>query len=244
MYNAFDMPAPRWLSSYPSAPYHFKDREYLIITYRTDEALLQELLPHPLKLIDPYVKFEFIRMPDSSGFGDYTEAGQVVTVSCLDEIGSFTLSMFLDDQSPIAAGREIWGFPKKLAKPSMTVDMDTLVGTLKYGSVQIATGTMGYKHRKLSTDLIQDTLNQPVYLLKNIPDVSGKPLVNQLTKTYLQDVHVKEAWEGPGALELHPHALAPIASLPIIEIISAVHFVSDLTLPYGEVVEDYLNPKK
>ncbi len=68
-------------------------------------------------------------------------------------------------------------------------------------------------------------------------------LINQLTKTYLQDVTVKGAWYGPGSLELHPHALAPVAALPVRKIVSTLHFISDLTLPHGEVVEDFLkNP--
>ena len=50
----------------------------------------------------------------------------------------------------------------------------------------------------------------------------------------------KGAWSGPGALELHPHVLAPVASLPVREVVSAIHFITDLTLPYGEVVHDYL----
>ena len=41
-------------------------------------------------------------------------------------------------------------------------------------------------------------------------------------------------------MELHPHALAPVASLPVLEVVSAVHLNSDLTLPYGDVVHDYL----
>ena len=240
IFNAFDMPSPRWLTSYPRAPYHFKNREFLIVSYHTDPALLEPLIPKPLKLIEPIVKFEFIRMPDSSGFGDYTESGQVVPVSYHGEKGSFTLSMFLDDQSPIAAGREIWGFPKKLAKPKLFVDTDTLVGFLDYGAIRIATGTMGYKYEKISCDTIEKTLKEPIFLLKNIPSVDGSPLVNQLTKTYLENITVKEAWQGPGSLELHPHALAPIANLPVLEVISTIHFISDLTLPFGEVAEDYL----
>lgn len=240
-YNAFDMPSPRWLTSYPAAPYHFKNREFLIITYRTDPDLLAAIIPSPLKLIDPIVKFEFIRMPDSSGFGDYTESGQVVPVSYHGEKGGFTISMFLDDQSPIAAGREIWGFPKKLAKPKLFVDTDTLVGFLDYGAVRIATATMGYKHEEISHALVLQALKEPIFLLKNIPGVDGKPLVNQLTRTYLTNLEVKGAWKGPGALELHPHALAPIATLPVLEVISATHFICDLTLPLGEVIEDYLS---
>jgi len=39
---------------------------------------------------------------------------------------------------------------------------------------------------------------------------------------------------------LHAHALAPVAALPVLEVVSAVHIVADLTLPLGTVVHDYL----
>ncbi|MFX8327746.1 acetoacetate decarboxylase, partial [Acinetobacter baumannii] len=92
------------------------------------------------------VKFEFIRMPDSTGFGDYTESGQVIPVEFEGQKGGYVHAMFLNDHPPIAGGRELWGFPKKLAEPKLRVEIDTLIGTLDYGPVRIATATMGYKH--------------------------------------------------------------------------------------------------
>jgi acetoacetate decarboxylase len=53
-------------------------------------------------------------------------------------------------------------------------------------------------------------------------------------------VTVKGAWTGPAALALYPHALAPIAELPVLEVLSAKHLVADLTLGLGTVVHDYL----
>jgi hypothetical protein len=48
------------------------------------------------------MNYEFIRMPDSTGFGDYTESGQVIPVSYRGEAGSFVHQMFLNDHPPIA----------------------------------------------------------------------------------------------------------------------------------------------
>jgi acetoacetate decarboxylase len=238
--NEFEMPAPRWIMSYPYGDYRFINREFFIITYESDPEMLEAILPPGLELVAPHVKFEFIRMPDSTGFGDFTESGQVIPVRHKGEEGTLTIAMFLNCFPPIAGGREIWGFPKKLAKPKLAVEEDTLVGTLDYGSVRIATGTMGYKHHEVDKEAILEVCKKPIFLLKNIPGVDGKPQINQLTKTYLKDITIKGAWTGPSSLELHPHALAPIADLPVKKIISAVHFVTDLTLPYGEVAEDYL----
>jgi acetoacetate decarboxylase len=105
------------------------------------------VVPEPLHVDEPLVKYEFIRMPDSTGFGDYTETGQVIPVSFQGRKGGYTHCMFLNDHPPIAGGRELWGFPKKLASPSLRAEIDTLVGTLDYGPVRVATATIGYKHR-------------------------------------------------------------------------------------------------
>jgi acetoacetate decarboxylase len=74
--RAFAMPLTS--PAYPAGPYRFYHREFLVITYRTDPRKLRELVPEPLEIDAPLVKFEFIRMPDSTGFGDYTESGQVI----------------------------------------------------------------------------------------------------------------------------------------------------------------------
>jgi acetoacetate decarboxylase len=51
---------------------------------------------------------------------------------------------------------------------------------------------------------------------------------------------VKGAWTGPAALALTPHALAPVAELPVLEVVAATHILADLTLPLGKVIHDYL----
>jgi len=48
------------------------------------------------------------------------------------------------------------------------------------------------------------------------------------------------AWTGPASLNLWSHALAPVAELPVLEVVSAMHLVADLTLALGTVAHDYL----
>ena len=238
--RAFAMPLTN--PAFPPGPYRFTDREYLIITYRTDPERLRAIVPQPLAADAPLVKYEFIRMPDSTGFGDYTESGQVIPVSFNGWRGNYTHCMFLDDESAIAGGRELWGFPKKLASPNLKVEKDTLVGTLDYGPVRVVTATMGYKHRTLDASQIKAALGAPNFLIKIIPHVDGSARICELVEYGLEDIKVRGAWAGPGSLQLNPHALAPVAELPVLEIVSAIHFVADLTLGLGKVVHDYLQP--
>ena len=130
-------------------------------------------MPEPLEIDEPLVKFEFIRMPASTGFGDYTETGQVIPVKFRGRKGGYSHCMFLNDEGPIAGGRELWGFPKKLAQPTLRAEIDTLVGTLDYGPVRVATATMGYKHRTADPRAVEAALAAPNYLLKIIPHVDG-----------------------------------------------------------------------
>ena len=237
--RAFAMPLTS--PAYPHGPYRFVNREYLIITYRTDPAMLRAVVPEPLELDqhEALVKYEFIRMPDSNGFGDYTESGQVIPVSFHGRKGSYTHCMFLNDEGPIAAGRELWGFPKKLAQPTLRTEIDTLIGTLD-GPLRVATGTTGYKHREADLVQVGASLAAPNFLLKIIPHVDGTPRICELVEYHLEDVMIKGAWTGPAALHLSPHALAPVAELPVREVVSAIHILADLTLGLGKVVHDYL----
>ncbi len=236
--QAFAMPLAH--PAYPRGPYRFVNREFFVITYRTDPARLRALVPEPLQPLDDTVKFEFIAMPDSTGFGRYHESGQVVPVTYRGKPGTYQVAMFLDDEAPLAGGREIWGFPKTMGKPTLRVEKDTLLGTLDYGPVRVATGTMGYKHKTLDLAAVRKSLTVPNYLLKIIPHVDCTPRVCELVEYDLEDLVVKGAWSSPAALELHAHALAPVTDLPVLEVVSAVHLMTDLTLGLGRVAHDYL----
>jgi acetoacetate decarboxylase len=148
--------------------------------------------------------------------------------------------MFLNDHPPIAGGRELWGFPKKLAEPTLKTEIDTLVGTLDYGPQRIAIGTMGYKQKQADLAAVKASLAAPNFLLKIMPHVDGTPRICELVEYHLTDVDLKGCWTGPAQLTLFSHALAPLAELPVLEVVSGMHIVADLTLGLGKVVHDYL----
>jgi acetoacetate decarboxylase len=236
--NAFAMPYAR--PSYPRGPYRYTNREHLIITYRTDPAAIEQAVPEPLQFGEPIVQFDFLRMDSGSGFGQYSGAAQHIPVSLDGVEGLYTHNMFLNVHGPISGGREIWGFPQKLAQPRLEVAVDTIVGVLDYGPMRVATGTMGYKYKKLSDAEGAALFAKPGYLLKIIPHVDGTARICELVRYHRTEVVVKGAWTAPANLEIHPHALAPMSALPVLEVLSAVHVIADFTLDLGTIVYDYL----
>jgi acetoacetate decarboxylase len=111
-----------------------------------------------------------------------TESGIVIPCRLQGEEMNFVAQMYLDDDPPIAAGREIWGFPKKYAHPKLEVVKDTLTGTLEYASQLVAMGTMGYKHESMAGNGEKTTamLSKTQVNLKLIPGVDGRPGICQL----------------------------------------------------------------
>ena len=107
--------------------------------------------------------------------------------------------MYLDDDPPIAAGREIWGFPKKYAHPKLEIVKDTLTGTLEYANQLVAVGTMGYKHEAMAGngEATLATLSKTQINLKLIPGVDGRAEVCQLVAINLTDINVKGSGSGP-----------------------------------------------
>ena len=237
--------------SYPRGPYRFINREYLVITYETDPEVLRAVIPEPLIPENNTVSYEYMKMPDSSGFGDYSESGVVIPCTLNGEKVNFTLMMYLNDEPPTTGGREIWGFPKKFGQPELQVKRDTLVGTLRYDGDLVSMGTMTYKHENLLTDpkhkpaenmmSVEERLGKKQVNLKLIPSVTGgKPDVCQLISYQMNEISVKGAWAGQARLHLVPHVNAPVADLPVRKVLGGAHFIADITLPYGTVEYDYL----
>ncbi|MEV8047215.1 acetoacetate decarboxylase [Streptomyces griseoluteus] len=226
--------------AYAPTRYQFTNREYLNIYYRTDPDALRRLVPEPLTVTNPLVRFEIMRMPDVTGLGDYTEAGQLVAVEHEGEPGEFNLAMYVDSVPAISSGREYSAYPKKSGSPSLYVDSDTLVGTLDYGTLRVATATMGYKHHAMDLDEARAEVCSPNFMIKTVPNYDGSLRVCDLVRTQVTDVTVKSAFTGPARLELFAHVMAPLSDLPVLEVVSASHIVTDLTLNPVKPVYDYL----
>ncbi|GAA0393344.1 acetoacetate decarboxylase [Streptomyces luteireticuli] len=229
--------APAW----PPGPFVSYGVEVLDIHYRSDPEALRRLVPEPLRVREDKVRFQIMRMPDTTGLGDHAAASQAVAVELDGETGYYLESMYLDSLPALAVGRETAGFPKKLGAPSLYNDVDTLVGTLDYGSVRIALATMGYKHAPLNPDTARAELRAPLFMVKMSREPDGTLTACRLVRMAFEQFTVTGAWSGPARLHLVPHALAPIADLPVTEMIGADHIAcTDLRYGAPAVVHDYL----
>jgi acetoacetate decarboxylase len=64
--TAFAMPLTS--PSFAGGPYRYTNREYLIVTYRTSRAALEEAVPEPLTFDEPPVRCEYTGMLGEPNF--------------------------------------------------------------------------------------------------------------------------------------------------------------------------------
>lgn len=111
-----NMPIQAPLIPDPFVPYNCPHNANLMIVCRTDKAILDKYLaPTPFEAIDDrYVVYasDFTRC-DKTPFMDM---GIIVPVRWGDRTGGYFLFEYEDNDSAIAAGRDLWGYPKKYAE--------------------------------------------------------------------------------------------------------------------------------
>jgi len=225
----------------PRFPLRMRNTEILTVVYRSDPAAIERMLPVPLSPLGDLVLVHVYRMHDADWFGVYGESA--IQIPVLHEAsgtrGAYSPLLFVEGDGPVAAGREIYGQPKKSGVITLQPHGDLLVGRVERNGIEILTATTPYKQTAgTPEDLERHASFRTNINLKLIPSADGTgPAVAELTARTLADVQIHEVWKGPGTVELRPNAQAPIHLLPVVGVVEAFHWRVDFSLVYGAVIE-------
>ncbi len=187
------------------------------IEYRNCEAItafftirgdVSDLLPEGLKLYSkPAQGGVWISHYSFSTVGSYYEFISVIQVEDENgDMGYYIPYIYVTNDAALAAGREIAGAPKKLAKIELKKEYDVIMGTLERPSGK-RLATLVMKPNARAEQLIDVVLPKPTYLysVRHLPEVGGRG-VTQLVKWCAEiDFHVdprgeKVVFFGPGGV--------------------------------------------
>jgi acetoacetate decarboxylase len=225
----------------PRLPIRLRRTEILSVVYRTDSEAASALLPQPLELADDRCLVHVYWMHDAEWFGVYGESAVQLPVRLPDgRPAVYSPFLVLGSDGAVAAGRELYGQPKKLGDVSLAPDGDLLVGRVSRNGIDVITATMCWKQRPAPQDALEELvpgadLNVN---LRVIPDGSGE-FRRELIARSFTDVVVHEAWLGPATIELRPNAQVPVHSLSPGVVELGLHRVVDMTLGVESVVHRY-----
>ena len=97
----------------------FYDAEACGVFWETKPEIVERLLPPPLEPIERPIAYAYIANFPKTNFGvSYLEAALFLMTQFKGEMGIYCLSMPVTNDIAMAAGREFYGYPKKLAEIS------------------------------------------------------------------------------------------------------------------------------
>ena len=131
----------------PQFPLRMRDTEILTVVYRSDRAAIEAMVPAPLVLLGDLVLVHVYAMHDAEWFGVYGESAVQIPVQheASGTTGAYSPLLVVEGDGPVAAGREIYGQPKKAGRIRLGAHGDLLVGTVRRNGITIIRATMPYK---------------------------------------------------------------------------------------------------
>ena len=241
-------------SAYAAPPYLYRGVEDIFVAYEADRAAVESLLPPGLDPADEVpVCIAWGRWIPFSTFGPYHEAYIMVRVTLDGQTYLYQPFIFTDNEIPLVAGREIWGFAKKLA----TMTRSSGGAGQPFGEQMLFTTERPVGQRIMTMSIVCDTIadpaeleNVPVLSMRLIPNAEeGKPpSVCELVRLDVAAPLHRSADGTPmlftGRASLTMDAISPVDPWHILaptKILQGWFGVYDFDLTHGIVVKDYLD---
>jgi acetoacetate decarboxylase len=233
--HGFSMPIDAPL--YPTPPYPYKDVESFVINYETDEEAALNMLPEELALTEtPTAMLMFVQYPFCA-LGPYEEV--ILGIHCHHEGNArlYIPHIVVNNEVPLAAGREIWGFPKKLATITIESKGDGMLGQMQRPEGNLIC-SMGFRpeQRIAVSGESTDGYSMSLRLIPSSQE-GEKPTVAELIETHSTTTQ-RDLWTGTGWITFHCRSnLDPWHLLSVKKILSANYSLYDMVLGFGRPVQ-------
>jgi acetoacetate decarboxylase len=231
-----------WSAEFPKA-------EIVAALFRTDTNVLSTILPRPLRSPKNPLALAFVAQYPETSFGTvYNEAALFVQAEHRGRKGLYCLSMPVDDDMAMAGGREVFGYPKKMAE-SITIGKEgnKIVGSaIRKGTeilrIEVEPQSMeGVK--KLASVGVPDSINPShfnvtVYNFKhfNSPTMRGFDYIPRLIAEPVVMRPQDDVRSGAGVVRLTSSPYDPLGDLPVGELTVITYGRFDNTMLPGKVV--------
>jgi len=193
------VPSPEFSPPYPPLPHHFNDNHNLQILCRAPKGAIKRALPRPLEQNGDNDLFvlQLGWSPDCEGFNVH-EIQINAPIKWRDRTGSTTLIEYIDSDMGLIAGREIWGWPKKMADITWTQTRTGWIIECKKQKDQGGIPLMSIEYTiSDSAPAVEWPVMMPTYLVKRIPNAS----LSVAPLTQLVCVGCNSAAKSPGSAE-------------------------------------------
>jgi acetoacetate decarboxylase len=220
---------------YPKHPYHYKDAKVFLALFYPPEGTLEKLLPSPLRPSSlPLAGLMFGEMPCIET-GPFMEAA--VLAQCLyddpdtgEQVGVHFSHNYVDTDVALASGREIWGYPRKLADISLELKGNTVIGQVQRD---------GQTLLKATCELVDEGEwidSGPNINTKVIPSVTGEGYDMAVLNAAHLKYDTRNGRSGEVELEITNGPRDDFSLVKVESTMIGLFFEADILVPLGKAV--------
>ena len=233
----------------------FTGAEMLAAVFRTDQKVLEQILPRPLRSPTNPLALAFVAHYPQTSFGTvYNEAALFVQAEYRGRSGMYCLSMPVDDDMAMAGGREVFGYPKKMAESiSLEKQGSKVIGSAVRKGTEIVRievepkTTEGFE--KLAMTGVPDPTSErsfevTAYMFKHFtaPSMRGFDYLPRLVAEPVVMRPRPEVLFGEGSVTLTSSPYDPLGEVPVVEMVTCAYGLYDNAMLPGKVVGRVWNP--
>lgn len=220
---------------FQALPYRYQNVRKVSAFCKCDPVKLARFIPDEFELAGDVIEVFLMESPDAGPLGQYNEGGVVIPVKYDGQPGGHVAFEYVETDDSLAAGREIWGYPKKIADVPLSFAPD--------GSVSGSVVRRGSKI--IAIDFTPDAVTfdkpllQPRYQLKVVPSADGVAKgLHQVIRNAVTDFTLHNRVTGRANLHLENSAQDPMGDLGVVEVLGGELSTYSFVLGYGEILAD------
>jgi acetoacetate decarboxylase len=225
----------------------FYDAEVLTVFFETKQEIVERLLPSPLKPTALPLGGAFVANYPRTNFGvTYRESALFLLAQYDGEEGVFCLAMPVTDDIALILGREVFGYPKKIAEISLEREGNDVKGWAERRGIrffEVKAKLSGKFNDALAQQMISQSMGtNPDVIVYNFkyfpaPEREGFDYNPRLVKEVVTR-KPKSVEMGEAELILRPSDHDPWCDVEIVRVLGAMYTIGDNTMLPGSVVAD------
>ena len=227
----------------------FYDAEMLFVFWETKEEVVKRLLPPPLEPVGNPIATAFVANYPRTSFGPPYKEGALSLGAQFEGIpGSYYLAMPVTGDLAMAGGREIYGYPKKMATIDFKREGDRIDGRIKRHDTQFFEVQAEISDEMVDEEFkaqitqrfaFHDESGSKAYLFKHFfsPEGAGFDYPPRLIRQ-ANVIRPKLIEWGQAHVELNSNDHDSWHEVEVVSTLGALYIVSDNTMLGGQVVAD------
>jgi acetoacetate decarboxylase len=216
----------------------FTEAEMVTVFWETKPDIVARLLPPPLKPAEYPLAMAFVAHYPKTNFDvSYREGALFLRAAYGGEEGNYCLAMPVTNDMAMCGGRELYGYPKKMAEISFEVHGDDAGGWVerhgfRYAEIRAKlTGTFNQPdaESKMPRQINDDgSLKGISFTYRTYPQPGGGPLdYNPWLHRQETVLRPKSVRYGQGEIIFQPSPYDPWAEVEVVRMLGAVHVVGN-----------------